>query len=378
MLPLISIIIPTYNHAQFITEAVGSVLAQGYPNLEIILIDDGSTDGTADIAEHLLAKSECVHKVVRQVNQGAHITINTGLNLAQGDYLAILNSDDRYTPDRISKLHRHALQMKSRFVFSRVRYMDRDGNSLPDSAPHNYYYRRALSTKDLFPTPNFELLRHQYALTTGNYFFHRSILDQVGLFRDFRLCHDWDFILRVLLVEDPCFYDEALYEYRLHGQNTITSSGMDARYQEIEEVVSHYLSHAESAVNPLAPALKNWGAYWNYFLVNHMKHLQHLPKVAATIQAIIETPARGTDLEKKLIATIASYDQRLNELNEESERLQKQIAQVPREAEVRSLPPRILFYFWLRKLVYPLYKRIGGEQIQWLQKFKHYFKWGGN
>src|ERR1700753_1936926 len=99
-MPLVSVVIPTYNRAGLIATAIESVFAQTYPNLEIIVVDDGSVDGTADVFRDLdQASSSSWGKVPRirylyQKNMGQSCARNTGIAAAQGDWIAFLDSDD--------------------------------------------------------------------------------------------------------------------------------------------------------------------------------------------------------------------------------------------------------------------------------------------
>ena len=87
---LVSVVIPCYNQAHFLGEAIESVLAQTYPHLEIVVVDDGSTDNTGEVA----ARYPGV-RYVRQENQGLAAARNTGLRHSSGDYLVFLDADDR-------------------------------------------------------------------------------------------------------------------------------------------------------------------------------------------------------------------------------------------------------------------------------------------
>ncbi|MCI5221774.1 MAG: glycosyltransferase family 2 protein [Candidatus Electrothrix sp. AR4] len=98
---LISVVIPAYNHERFIGPAIDSVLKQTWKNLEVIVVDDGSTDRTAEVIQ---AYTDPRLSYYYQENQDAFNTINRGLGLAKGEYIAILNSDDIYTADRLEKL----------------------------------------------------------------------------------------------------------------------------------------------------------------------------------------------------------------------------------------------------------------------------------
>lgn len=103
--PLVSIIVPVYQVKEYIGECVESLLAQTYTNLEILLVDDGSTDGSGEICDEYAAKDSRV-RVVHQKNQGAAGARNTGLNLAVGEYVAFVDSDDVITCTYVKELYR--------------------------------------------------------------------------------------------------------------------------------------------------------------------------------------------------------------------------------------------------------------------------------
>lgn len=97
--PKVSIIMPTYNNGKYIGEAIESVLEQTYPNWELIVIDDGSTDDTAEIVTGF---AEPRIRYIRQANRGVCVARNVGVEAAKGDYIAFLDADDRYRPDKLS------------------------------------------------------------------------------------------------------------------------------------------------------------------------------------------------------------------------------------------------------------------------------------
>src|SRR5262249_5004591 len=100
-MPKLSIVLPSYNHAAFIADAVRSALSQTYRDFELIVVDDGSTDETL----HVLAGFRDARiRILTQANRGAHAAINRGLTEAAGRYLAILNSDDMLHPERFATL----------------------------------------------------------------------------------------------------------------------------------------------------------------------------------------------------------------------------------------------------------------------------------
>lgn len=96
--PLVSVIIPTYNRADFIEKAIQSVLNQTYSNFEIIVVDDGSTDSSAQIIQKLAEKDHRIRYYKLEVNSGVSIARNTGISLVRGKYIAFLDSDDIALP----------------------------------------------------------------------------------------------------------------------------------------------------------------------------------------------------------------------------------------------------------------------------------------
>ena len=98
--PLVSVIIPTFNRATMVVEAVDSVLAQSYQPLEIIVVDDGSTD---DTAVRLSGYGERIKVIRRPLNRGVSAARNCGIRQSCGHYLALLDSDDLWLPDKIER-----------------------------------------------------------------------------------------------------------------------------------------------------------------------------------------------------------------------------------------------------------------------------------
>lgn len=97
--PPVSVVIPTFNRAGYVGEAVASALGQGYPSIELIVVDDGSTDNTHDT----LARLAGSFTYVRQENRGVAAARNAGVDLATADFLAFLDSDDLWEPDKIER-----------------------------------------------------------------------------------------------------------------------------------------------------------------------------------------------------------------------------------------------------------------------------------
>jgi glycosyltransferase involved in cell wall biosynthesis len=97
--PRVSIVIPTYNRAWTLAEAIDSVLGQTFASFEIIVVDDGSTDGTA----RLLQRYGSAVRVLRQINQGVSAARNAGIRSARGELIALLDSDDLWRPEKLAR-----------------------------------------------------------------------------------------------------------------------------------------------------------------------------------------------------------------------------------------------------------------------------------
>src|SRR5215212_8886473 len=124
--PLVSVVIPCYNQAHFLGEAIESVLAQSHPNFEIIVVDDGSPDDTSEVA----ARYPGV-RLVRQENQGLSGARNAGLARSEGEYVVFLDSDDRLLPEAL-EAHLEHLETRPEcaFVSGYYKLMADDGSPL--------------------------------------------------------------------------------------------------------------------------------------------------------------------------------------------------------------------------------------------------------
>lgn len=220
--PEISVIIPSYNHARYVEAAVHSVLKQTLGNLELLVIDDGSSDESPQLLESLAANDPRM-TVTRQKNGGSHAAINRGLELARAPWVAILNSDDIWEPQRLETLLDEARRYGGDFLFSDVQLIDAEGTAITDSG---HWWN---ATIDRFRRRVIEygvedgLLYGNMTVSTSNFVFKKDLLSKVGRFRSYRYNLDWDFVLRCIFAEGVSvrFVRERLLRYRLHGNNAI-------------------------------------------------------------------------------------------------------------------------------------------------------------
>jgi glycosyltransferase involved in cell wall biosynthesis len=264
---LVSVVVPCYNHEQFVEAAIRSIAAQDYPRVEIIFIDDVSKDRSLDIARQTLARPEIGSRLERvqimrnEENLGAARTINKGMALAAGEYLAILNSDDLFGPTRFSRIIAEMQASQTGFGFSRVVPIDHRGALVPlKSLPATL---GPIRNQDLFPAAfpavSFGFFAENIAISTGNFVFSRTVWETAGPFRNLAYVHDYDFALAAIMECEPVYVPEDLYFYRLHGTNSYASL---AHVAEVESAIMFNRLAARINANKVknlrAPTRRNW------------------------------------------------------------------------------------------------------------------------
>ena len=219
----VSIIIPSYNHSKYITQTIASVTEQTHSNLEIIIIDDGSSDNSCDLIREI---SNPRIVFIEQENQGAHAAINRGLKIASGDYIAILNSDDLFPVNRIERCLKNVEQVgENSLITSYIEVVDSDGKFLGiKESFKNMFPHEVTNPNETFLASNDSvknLLMFNYVATTSNIFIHKSIVEKIGYFYGLRYVHDWDYLLRIIQDYPVHIISEPLLKYRVHSSNTI-------------------------------------------------------------------------------------------------------------------------------------------------------------
>lgn len=244
--PLISVIIPAYNHEKFIGAAVDSVLAQTVEDFELIVINDGSTDSTGEIVE---SYSDSRISYYYQENQDAFNTINRGLSLVKGQFVAILNSDDVYTPDRFEKILHFQKEHGSQCVITDVIPISDDGNEFDDPEfGWNVWHQKNRGFYKKVDDMYAAFLKGNFMVTTSNLFMTADAAANVGKFCSLRYLHDYDYIFRLMLQypsDVHYMYDDKLLYYRIHDGNTLGEAAILGREQD-QTLIAKYLEQKMS------------------------------------------------------------------------------------------------------------------------------------
>lgn len=291
---LVSVVVPAYGHERFVVEALDSVYVQGHEAMELIVLDDCSKDATLETVLQWVEDAGARKRFARVVaesnpeNMGAHATINRGMELAQGEFIAILNSDDRYAPDRLEILVDVACNSGKEFLFTGVQVIGEDGSRLVEPGLPSQF-EAMVDVAEFFPSVSFALLSKNIAVSTGNYFFTRNLAERVGPFHNLRYCHDWDFILRASLLHEPAVVPLPLYDYRVHGSNTYASLKKE-EFLEPVIVYKRFFSRGLSGYceNPRAPLPQNWPVLFHE-LVKEVGNLNWAYKIAGSGEVELDT-----------------------------------------------------------------------------------------
>jgi glycosyltransferase involved in cell wall biosynthesis len=270
-----SVVVPCYNHERYVEACLESINRQDVDGLEIIVIDDGSKDSSWNRIERFAFNPRHAVKRIRSENKGAHAQLNRGLAEASGKWIALCNSDDLFGAGRLETLRRAATLHGARFAFSEVWYVDGDGRDVTHSSAYAAELREKQQAISTFPSVGWALIPTNVTISTGNFFFERALAKEVGAFRPYRLVHDWDFVLRALLLTEPLYVPQALYGYRLHGTNSFTGLLGEVAAKECPELMRRYWKAAFGAQpkNRLAPSPSRWP----YFCDSYLKELKYEP-----------------------------------------------------------------------------------------------------
>ena len=211
--PKVSVFIASYNHAQFLTECLDSILTQNYQNFEIVVVDDGSTDGSLDILkdyqDRFPEKVRC-YRHPDNKNHGISATSNLAICHSRGEYLAWIGSDDAWYPE---KLELQITQLEENpalgMVYCYADLIDREGKIIPGQYGVDV-------TNDSNPVGQMIYSCHPPAMTVV---FRRKCLDDVGPFNESLVYSDWELFVRIFARWKVGFIAKSLAMYRIHDTN---------------------------------------------------------------------------------------------------------------------------------------------------------------
>lgn len=208
--PLVSVVIPCYNQAHYLSEAIESVLAQTYPQVEVVVVDDGSVDNTVAVA----ARYPGV-RCETQKNGGLASARNTGIRLSNGPYLVFLDADDRLLPGALEAgLKCFEAHPDSAFVSGRFRFIAIDGSNIGDDLGFTI-------ESDHYAA----MLRRNYIPMHATVMFRRNVFESViGYDVSLPACEDYDLYLRITRLFPVACHEAVVAEYRRYGSSMSNNS----------------------------------------------------------------------------------------------------------------------------------------------------------
>lgn len=197
--PKVSVVVPAYNVQNYIEEALISLQQQSFTEFEVLVVDDGSTDGTAEIVRRFCAQ-DARFKLLQKPNGGLSSARNHGMKHASTDYIALLDADDRYEPDKLAA-HVQVLETHPEVgvVYSASKAIRDDGGAT----------FMQLSGKPIYADPVKALLCKNFVGHGSNAVFRYCIVEEVGYFDEtLRSSEDVDYWIRIALLDRWTFYRE--------------------------------------------------------------------------------------------------------------------------------------------------------------------------
>jgi len=241
---LVSVIIPTYNRPTYLPEAIESVLSQTYPDIEIIVVDDGSDNDGERTKEALKPYMDCL-TYTHHPNQGIGATVNKGLSLSKGEFIQRLDDDDILADEKIDKsvdaFHRNP---KAGIVVTGCHVVDEHGECIRTNMPLRYPKRaRAL----------FMLMTPIFAQVSA--MVRRVCHDEVGLYRTDILSEDFEMWIRIAQKYDIETIEEPLASYRRHDENITGLRNAERLERDTLKFMRHYLE--DIPMDELIPGIRS-------------------------------------------------------------------------------------------------------------------------
>lgn len=227
-LPKFSVITPSYNQARYIEETILSVIGQNYPNLEFMVIDGGSTDGTLDI----LKKYEDRLTWSSEPDNGQADAINRGLSMASGDILTFLNSDDTYLPGVLHLVAEQFSQSGCQWLTGDYRIVDQNSRKMQDFVVNYKTFWRNFSSERMLSVLNY--------IIQPSTFWSRALWEATGpLDVSLRYAMDYDFWMRAIRLAPPLVIHRPLSAFRIH-MDSKGGSQYEEQFDEEIQVLRRY------------------------------------------------------------------------------------------------------------------------------------------
>jgi glycosyltransferase involved in cell wall biosynthesis len=226
----ISVIIPLYNRIDYIKETIDSVFSQGVDNIELLVVDDGSTDGSYEFVEELMISQPIISLLAHpnRANKGQSAALNIGLKESKGEYIAILDSDDMFADNKLKN------QLAYLELHDNVGMVYGNGEAI--TADGEFLYKTLSKRHSENGNPN-NLLLDCYIAIPGGSLVRKTVFEEAGFFNEtFRAAQDHDMALRLFEITKVAYLAEIAFKYRKHDQ-AISKNGLERRWRAGLEIL---------------------------------------------------------------------------------------------------------------------------------------------
>jgi len=290
-MPLVSAVIPTYNRAIFIERAINSVLNQTYPNLEVIVVDDGSQDDTEARVKTIRDNDHRVRFLSHATNRGSQAARNTGILAAKGEYVGFLDSDDEWLPGKLEKQLQLFRQGYERLgvVYGGFRHVHNTSEPPSDTFPQ-------------FRGNIYKIALGQWIADTNTLLIKRNILLKAGLWDvGIRAAQEWDICIKLARYAEFDFVPEPLAIWHRHTEPSISKSFVHRAFGVLDVIKAH--KDEMRRVGGVTTLVKNY--LWAGSLFQHGGDIINARKC---FKKALNTDLLNGEAWKSLIASYMSYD----------------------------------------------------------------------
>ncbi|MEJ7778039.1 MAG: glycosyltransferase family 2 protein [Daejeonella sp.] len=253
MYPLVSIVMCVYKGERYLRQQIESILAQTYPEIELLILDDLSTDSSIDIINESIKKDSRIRLVQNTQNLGFNKNFEKGFSLSRGELIAISDQDDIWLPDKISRLVEnlgdHIL------IYSNSTLIDEQGDALPGKLDTKIHH---------IDQPGFKAFLDDNFITGHTCLFKRELLNYILPFPGEIFFYDWWLGFTAAYVGQVKYLDEALTRYRVHSQSVCQQ--LDNIFQK--KTIWAALKRKQTEAFAAAPFLKSSDANFIHTFLN--------------------------------------------------------------------------------------------------------------
>lgn len=233
----VSVIVPVFNVEEYLSTSLDSILNQTLKDIEIICINDGSTDASLDILENY-AKKDARIKIISKKNEGQGIARNIGLDNAQGEFIAFVDSDDFIKEDMLEKSYEKSVSKNLDLVMYKISSFDNETHEINDNLW--YYSLKCFDgfEKEIFNNSDTKKFTHLISVTPFNKLYKRSFIEKNNIrFPDKYIFEDEVFFYNVYLkAKRISLIDENLYYYRTNRKGSTVSNNSDKDYTDVVHI----------------------------------------------------------------------------------------------------------------------------------------------